>query len=143
MALKIRCFDHVAVNLPQEEVENAKAFYGELLGLQLVAPPALKEKDVFEFIWFKIGDAYLHLRFILPPLSQPQHTGIELSDEDKAHYALQVEDVHALRKELISKGIEVFDTPTLADRDRFRIKDPYGNAIELLELHVHQRKRGE
>lgn len=140
MPMKVRCFDHVAVNLPQGEVENARTFYGKILGLKEIAPPALKEEEIFDFIWFKIGDAFLHLRFILPPVSEKKKMyAIEFSDEDLAHFALQVENIPALRAELTAKKVPVFDTPILVDRDRFRIKDPYGNAIELLELHAHRK----
>ncbi len=140
MVIKFKRLNHVAVNMPQGEVEKVREFYRDVLQLKEVAPPKLDHPDIFEFIWFEMADFLLHFRFVLPPLSQKKPESMLMNDSDKAHFAVEVENIHDVRKEIESRGGEIFETIPLVDRDRFMMTDLYGNAMEIIEMHCDQKR---
>ena len=118
--------DHVQVAAPPGGEDAARAFYGDLLGLEeLPKPEALRARGG---VWFAVGDEELHV-------------GIEepFAPARKAHPALTVpraDELRALAGRLAAAGHEVrWDGP------RFYVADPFGNRLELLAPHaeVHVR----
>jgi len=101
------------------DVAKARAFYGGLLGLNEIPPP--REFD-FVAVWFDLGGHYLHL--LLKP---------EPDTPSPRHICFLVEDVRALRESYRSRGIPMDETVMIAAADRFFIRDPFGNRIELLQ----------
>jgi catechol 2,3-dioxygenase-like lactoylglutathione lyase family enzyme len=111
---------HVAIARPPETDDAARAFYGNLLGLTEVAPPASLQS--LGVLWYQIGaGSELHI-FVEEPLGQ-DHSG--------RHFCLAVADVEALRLRLIAAGIRVAADVPIPDRPRYFVRDPFGNLIEL------------
>ncbi len=114
--------DHVQVAAPltQGVEEQARAFYGGLLGLQeLEKPDILKPKGG---VWFSLGRGELHV-------------GLEdtFSPALKAHPALLVSDLPALRRRLEEAGLTIAQVEPIPGVSRFYVSDPFGNRLELME----------
>ena len=112
--------DHVQIAAPAGCEEEARAFYGAVLGmLELEKPPALKSRGG---CWFQCG-------------AQQLHVGVEgdFRAARKAHPAFQVSDLDALRGVLWQNGVGVTDDEALPDVRRFYAEDPWGNRLEFVE----------
>ena len=117
--------DHVQVAAPRTSgvEEQARAFYGGLLGLaEIEKPESLKANGG---VWFSAGSQELHIG-----LEEP------FSPARKAHPAFNVDGLPALRARLEAAGVEVHDAQPIPGVVRFHVYDPFGNRIEL------QEKRG-
>jgi catechol 2,3-dioxygenase-like lactoylglutathione lyase family enzyme len=101
------------------DVAKARHFYGELLGLCEV--PAPREFD-FVAIWYDLGGQYLHL------LQKP-----EPDTPSPRHFCLHVADVKSARDDLRAKGLTITETVKIAAADRFFVRDPDGNRVEILQ----------
>jgi catechol 2,3-dioxygenase-like lactoylglutathione lyase family enzyme len=113
--------DHVQVAAPAGCEEEARRFYGELLGLEeLPKPEALAGRGG---VWFRVG-------------GQELHVGVEAEFRPslKAHPAFAVDDLGALRERLRAAGAETRDDVALPGvADRLHVDDPWGNRLELLQ----------
>jgi len=112
-------FDHVQIAMPPEREDEARAFYGTLLGMsELPKPPVLAARGG---CWFGAGPAILHL-------------GVEPSfaPARKAHPALLVDDLDALAATLTAAGYECIPADgEIPGIRRFHTSDPFGNRIEF------------
>lgn len=112
--------DHFHVCVPPERLEEAKAFYTQVLGLDLIDRP----DHLFSSpgCWLNIGDVQLHI-------------GVEAAlPRTIRHVAMEVSDVDAARQYLEENSVEIIEEPTLPGRRRFAFVDPFGNRMELLQL---------
>lgn len=115
-------FDHVQVCCPPGREDDARAFYGGVLGLPEVAKPApLAARGG---CWFRVGEQGLHVG-VLDPFFPAQ----------KAHPALRLSSLEALesvvrRLERAGHQVEWAGEP-IADA-RCKVRDPFGNLVELL-----------
>ena len=112
---------HVSIAIPPGRRNEARAFYGELLGLdERVVPPKLNPE---ELIWFRVGgDLELHLFDSNEPAPLSQH------------FCLRIDSgLEELRRRLEDAGIETHDTDEIVGRPRFFCRDPFGNRVELTE----------
>ena len=122
--------DHVQVAAPAGGEDQARAFYGGLLGLaELRKPPALARRGG---VWFALG------------AGQQLHVGIEaqFAPARRAHPALLVDSLAALRTlagELAGHGHEPRWDDELPGAERFYVDDPFGNRLELL---ARERAKG-
>jgi catechol 2,3-dioxygenase-like lactoylglutathione lyase family enzyme len=113
-------FDHVQIAAPAGSEEEARRFFGELLGLtELPKPEALAARGG---VWFQIG-------------AQELHVGVEAGFQParKAHPAFAADDVDALAERLENAGVEVRWDDELPGVRRFYADDPWGNRLELLQ----------
>jgi hypothetical protein len=64
------------------------------------------------------------------------HLGVEADFRParKAHVALLVEGLGALRNKLSESGVSVKDDEPLEGYERLYVDDPFGNRLELMEL---------
>ncbi|HZP56231.1 MAG TPA: VOC family protein [Dehalococcoidia bacterium] len=109
---------HVAVTVPTEGLERARAFYSGVLGLREVPrPPEIRDRPG---IWYSFGSTELHI--------QARTSVPEAGDR---HPALIVDDIDAWKAHFLQHGVEVIDQPTIYGRRRFDVRDPFGNRIEL------------
>lgn len=122
-SIALQRVQHVSVGRPRGDAHAAAArrFYGDILGLEEVAPPAsLANMDL---VWFRLGDNELH---IFP------------SDEGPAHHAqhlcLQADDVEALRAHMARSGVEIVEDVAIPNRPRFFARDPFDNLIEFTTI---------
>lgn len=116
----IRGLDHVQIAAPAGCEEEARRFFGELLGLaELPKPEPLAARGG---AWFQIG-------------AQELHVGVEpdFAPARKAHPALAVDDVDALAERLEGAGVEVRWDDELPGVRRFYAEDPWGNRLEFLQ----------
>ncbi len=106
---------HVSINV--EDVDAAKRFYVDLLGLQELPRPDFG----FAGAWLRAGGQELHLLGIQsgkPPKEQ--------------HFAFQVSDLDALRQTLQQAGVKVSDpTPIEGICVQAFAHDPSGNLVEF------------
>lgn len=117
--------DHVQLAAPRGSEAEARAFYGELLGLpELPKPPELAQRGG---CWFQCGSAQIHI-------------GVEedFRAAKKAHPGLRLADrasLDALFARLTERGVKVTrsngEVPGVA---RFFAEDPWGNRLELLAI---------
>jgi len=115
--MHITHIDHCTVLITN--LEAARAFYGGILGLTEIAPP--REFD-FVALWYDLGGQYLHL------LLKPNPDTIS-----PRHFCLQVADISAARAHMQKLGVPMDETVKIAAADRFFVRDPDGNRIELLQ----------
>lgn len=118
--MRIRGIHHVQLAMPAGMEEQAEAFYEGLLGIPRVAKP--DHLEARGGCWFETSEVRIHL-------------GVEsgFSPARKAHPALQVENLSALKARLIASGVEIVIDQPLPGHERFYVSDPFGNRIELLE----------
>lgn len=112
-------FDHVQIAMPRAEEDQARAFYGALLGFTEVTKPApLAARGG---LWF-VGPG-LHL-----------HLGVEepFTPARRAHVALLVQDIATARSALRGAGVAVSDDDTDIGVARFYAADPFGNRLEFV-----------
>ncbi|HEX4802704.1 MAG TPA: VOC family protein [Myxococcaceae bacterium] len=117
---KIIALDHVQLAMPPKREADAERFYAGLLGFERVPkPPALAAKGG---CWFRQGGVEIHL-------------GVEqdFRPAKKAHPALVVTGLDALRAKLQSAGVAVRPDEELPGVRRCFVDDPFGNRIELRE----------
>lgn len=116
--MKVTGIDHVQIAAPPGCEAAARAFYGELLGLEeLPKPESLAGRGG---CWFRAGDLELHI-------------GVEegFAPARKAHPGFVVDDLAELRSRLSAEGIEVRDDDALPGVVRFYAEDPFGNRLEF------------
>ncbi|HEX5479126.1 MAG TPA: VOC family protein [Dehalococcoidia bacterium] len=118
MAIVIR-LQHAALTVPVERLEEARRFYSEVLGLREVArPPEIQDRPG---IWYSFGSTELHIQ---ARANVPEEKG-------DRHPALVVDDIDAWRARFAQHGVAVSDQPTIYNRRRFDVRDPFGNRIEI------------
>ena len=109
------------------DLDRAKKFYEEILGLPLIS--YLPGKHLF----FRVGSSVL---LIFNPndsklkISPPAHFG-----NGKQHFAFEVSDINYFqaKEELKLKGIELIDEVSWkSGKQSFYFNDPEGNVLEIL-----------
>ena len=119
MKINFQKLDHLQLCIPPDAEEQAREFYGRLLGLAEIEKPAPLRAN--GGLWFEIADIQLHI-------------GVERDQsKSKRHPAFEVEQVEAVRSYLEASGVRTRDEPALAGIKRFSFFDPFDNRIELLE----------
>ena len=107
---------HVSLNVT--DAAESRRFYVEVLGF---AERTDRPEFPFAGAWLQVGEQQVHLLEVadfVPPKGQ--------------HFALQVDDLDAVRAELIERGVEVSEPAPIGEvcRQCF-FTDPTGNLIEL------------
>ena len=124
--IRFKRLNHVHISVPAEQLEEARIFYTDVMGLKQAARP----DDVFDApgYWFNINDIELHI-------------GTEPAmPRSIRHYAFEVDDLATAKQHLTANGVEVMEEPVIPGRERFSFIDPFGNRVELLELIVNKIK---
>jgi catechol 2,3-dioxygenase-like lactoylglutathione lyase family enzyme len=115
--------DHVQLAAPPGCEAVARKFYVEVLGMsELAKPAALQPRGG---IWLKCGMHQLHIG-----------VQVDFTAATKAHPAIRVLDMTALRSRLQAHEIEIIDDDAVAGRERFYIRDPFGNRLEFVEAQL-------
>lgn len=111
--------DHLQLSMPTGQEAQARAFYGELLGLEEVPkPPILAARGG---VWFVLADG------------RGLHLGVEegFQPARKAHPAFAVEGLDALAGLLAAAGHPVTWDQAIPEVRRFYSQDPFGNRLEF------------
>jgi len=121
MKIDFKRLDHVMLCFPVGAEEEARKFYGGVLGLhELVDLGYPLPKGA---IWYEIGGIQLHVRAENIPFYSSQR-----------HPAFEVNNLEGAREVLEANGITVTYESKIPDRNRFSFRDPFGNRIEFLEM---------
>jgi catechol 2,3-dioxygenase-like lactoylglutathione lyase family enzyme len=115
--MDVTAIDHVSVLIV--DVPRSRTFYRDVLGLREIAKPR-----TFDFValWFDLGGQQLHL------LQKPAPDSIS-----PRHFALRVRDVNQAREHCKSRGVAIAETTPIPGCDRFFVRDPDGNRIEIIQ----------
>lgn len=108
---------HVSINV--SDPERSVAFYTDVLG-----GTVRSDRPDFGFAgaWIDLGSAQVHLIEAAVPPNMGQH------------FAILVEDLDGVVRELRDKGLELADAGVVGpDRQTF-IDDPDGNVVELHQI---------
>jgi catechol 2,3-dioxygenase-like lactoylglutathione lyase family enzyme len=111
---------HVQVAIPPGAEDEARAFYGGVLGMtEIPKPPALADRGG---LWLQWGDAEIHL-------------GAEegFAPARKAHPAFVVDDLDAVMASLERAGVETIPDDLFPGHRRCYAADPFRNRLEFLE----------
>lgn len=115
--MRVIALDHVQLAAPAGCEEAARAFFGDLLGLEeLAKPEALRGRGG---AWFALADG------------RQLHVGVEaaFAPAAKAHPALLVEGFDELRAHF---GEAAVDDDSIPGVRRFYAPDPWGNRLEFV-----------
>ena len=113
------------VSLSVTDLDRAKHFYGEVLGLPETARPAFD----FPGAWYSLGDRQLHL--IVHPGTRTLR-GTRAIDARDAHFVVRVRGYRQTLDHLQSHGVACRERPrNLTSWPQIFVTDPDGNVIEL------------
>ena len=123
MSIEISLLHHVNVTVPRAVEDEAKHFYGSVMGLkELPKPEELKGRGG---AWYQLGAVQLHL------------SRAEVSTEgalSKRHVCYLVSDLKAAEQTFRAAGVEVIpDDKPVPDWVRFYVRDPGGNRLEIAQ----------
>jgi len=112
--------DHVQLAVPPGSEDEARHFFGGVLGLEELPKP--EPLAAHGGAWFACGDQQLHV-------------GVEadFSPARKAHPALSVSRYDELQERLRAAGVGLTDDDSIPGLRRCYVADPWGNRIELVE----------
>ena len=117
--MQIVGLDHVQLAMPPGREDDARAFYGEVLGLvEVPKPEALAARGG---VWFRGGGAHLHLG--IEAEFRPAH---------KAHPALLCTDLAACASALHAANAGVEEDHSVDGVRRIYTEDPFGNRVEII-----------
>jgi catechol 2,3-dioxygenase-like lactoylglutathione lyase family enzyme len=105
-----------------QDLERATAFYRDVLGLTEIEIPSTFEPAGLNVRWFCLGAQQIHLL-----------QGAENQKGGQHHMALQVDDAQAARLWMDEKGFDIEETILIPGADRFFVRDPDDNLIEIIE----------
>jgi catechol 2,3-dioxygenase-like lactoylglutathione lyase family enzyme len=116
---------HTTIPMPVGANDEARRFYGGVLGLpEKPVPPSLREDRI---VWFAVSDDGDELHVLAEDGFQPSSNG--------QHLCLVVHDLESVRQALIDDNIEIGHEPDIHNRPRFSFRDPFGNKVEITEIH--------
>lgn len=123
MTIGIIRLDHVNVVVPKSLEDEAKRFYGLVLGLKEIPKPV--ELPGRGGAWYELGFVQLHLS---------AKADVAIGESRKGHVCYTVADVPTAEEQLRTAGVEIIpDDQPVAGKPRFYVRDPGGNLIELAQ----------
>lgn len=112
---------HVHFTVPSDAVDQARAFYCGVLGLEeMEKPESLKPRGG---LWLLLNEVQIHIGV---------QDGVERQPL-KAHLAFQVEDLEAWQTKLTDYGLTLLDSIPIPGYARFETRDPFGNRLEFIQ----------
>jgi catechol 2,3-dioxygenase-like lactoylglutathione lyase family enzyme len=118
--VSIVAIDHVQLAMPAGGEDAARRFYANVLGIpETPKPEHLAQRGG---CWFELGTVRIHLG-----------VDADFRAAKKAHPALIVEDLAALKAKLAAAGFPTTPGDYLEGYDRVDVSDPFGNRIELMQ----------
>jgi catechol 2,3-dioxygenase-like lactoylglutathione lyase family enzyme len=117
--MSIISVNHAQVNVPKAELQRARDFYLNFLGLKEIPRPPVFRSDGF---WTNAGKFELHI-------------GVEDGHDrstTRAHIAYEVTDIAKWREKIAAAGLQITEQPKIPGYERFHFRDPFGNNIELI-----------
>jgi len=109
-------------SLVVQNLDRAAAFYREILGLTEIEIPSTFKPAGLNVRWFRLGSQQIHILL-----------GTENQPSSQQHMALQVDDAQAARLWMKEKGLDIEEAILIPNADRFFVRDPDSNLIEIIE----------
>jgi catechol 2,3-dioxygenase-like lactoylglutathione lyase family enzyme len=113
---------HVTVFYPHGRTDEIVHFYSNVLGIPETPRPGLVLHR--EGAWFQAGPGQIHLT----PDS-------DLAIHPRRHFGLRIENMDAMEKRLAAYGVVLEETFPFPGWQRMYCRDPFGNKVELDEIH--------
>jgi catechol 2,3-dioxygenase-like lactoylglutathione lyase family enzyme len=120
MAFQYEALDHVQLASPLDSEEEARHFYRDKLGFEEIEKPETLKNN--GGVWFQAGAVHIHIGTESP-----------FAPAKKAHPAIRVKNLEALKVQLQKEDIDFQVDDRLPGAHRFYVADPFGNRIEFLE----------
>jgi len=128
--------DHLNVQVPPDREEEAVSFYRDLIGFkQLKKPDSLGPAGghfcISENPWYE-----LHVGIARGTSSKD----LDFENALRNHLAFQVDDLQEARKKFEKEGVEIIEAEASYSKDRnfhqdrFFIRDPGENLLEIMEI---------
>lgn len=121
--IKLKAIRHAGV--PVTDVEKAREFYGEVLGLTEIPRPEIRG---IPGIWYDCNGTQVHI------IGQRNEMAAKGLPGVGAHLAIQVEDLQEAKRVLTERGIpfnEFIPPPHIGNAPVLFVRDPDGNVVEL------------
>ncbi len=115
---------HVSVPMPPGGHEQARQFYGSVLGMAEKSPPSSLAQQ--QLVWFAAGSGGHEVHVFADE-------NVELNSGEQ-HLCLEVDSLAEFRSRLSGAGVEVQETTPINNRPRCFIRDPFQNLIEITEV---------
>ena len=137
MAIKVLELHHhgIRIGKEEEEVEKARTFYNDVLGLETDAGrPTIPGIPGF---WMYVGEgdntSQIHL---MGAVGMSPVARSEKEDPTHPHVALAVEDIQEAKRDLDARGIWYWQIEGLVGQgsDQIFVRDPFDNIIELHQI---------
>lgn len=117
------CLHHVSLNVT--DLERAKAFYNDILGLREIERPAFN----FPGAWYTVGETGQQLHLIVREAQTERNRDINTRE---GHFAIRVNDFEKTLQWLRQHNIEHKANPdSITGFAQIFLLDPDGNVIEL------------
>ncbi len=117
------------VNLAVDDVEAARRFYSEVLGLEEIPRAEGRQRPG---AWFRLGALELHLSYEPEPRNA----------DSKRHVAFEVRELAALRERFEEAGVRIEEGSALPGIQRFFVRDPAGNRLEFQQTEDRSPRCG-
>ena len=112
--------NHVQVNVPTADLERARDFYVNFMGMRQTPRPSTFTSNG---IWLNAGVFEIHIGL---------EDGVDRF-KTRAHVAYEVNDIRAWRAKVSEAGHAMREQPLIPGHDRFQFRDPFGNMIEIIQ----------
>ncbi|WP_285765993.1 VOC family protein [Peribacillus sp. SI8-4] len=120
MTFRFKSIDHFQLASPKGSEDISRKFYHGILKLQEVEKP--ESMIANGGVWFEAGSVHIHIGTEEPFIPAK-----------KAHPALEIENLPALKQHLLQNDIGFIEDERLPGANRIYVADPFGNRIEILE----------
>lgn len=119
---RVQRLQHTSVPMPPGGAEQARWFYGQVLGMAEKQPPT--SLSTLRLVWFRAGEDEVHL-------FEEESLG---RGSTAQHFCLAVDDLAWFRGSCATHGVAVEETIAIHNRPRCFVRDPFGNQIELTQI---------
>jgi catechol 2,3-dioxygenase-like lactoylglutathione lyase family enzyme len=120
----VKRLQHTSVPMPPGGDDDARAFYGDLLGMrEIPKPEGLAGMTV---VWFAANDDGDEVHVFQEKTMR--------SNSAAQHFCLEVDDIAAYQTRLSDAGYAVEIPETIYNRPRLFVRDPFANLVELVEI---------
>jgi catechol 2,3-dioxygenase-like lactoylglutathione lyase family enzyme len=120
----VKRLQHTSVPMPPGGDDDARAFYGNLLGMREIPKP--EGLAAMAVVWFAANDDGDEVHVF-----QEKTMG---SNSAAQHLCLEVDDIAAYQTRLNDAGYAVEIPETIYNRPRLFVRDPFANLVELVEI---------
>ncbi|MBD2495867.1 VOC family protein [Nostoc sp. FACHB-280] len=118
--MRLEAVHHIQVTYPREVEEAILFFYSQVLGLSEINPPEASNSGG----WYLLGNTEIHVSREENPHNQTS----------RRHVCFRVNDLHGFAEHLKAYDVEILPGTPIPGCDRFFIRDPGGNRIEIAEF---------